>query len=77
MDSPIMRLDHLAVVNREMGVLEEAYTRLGFLLTPVSRHSGSLTAGGPVEPMGSGNRCAMFKAGYLELLAIVDASLKV
>ncbi len=75
MDSPIKRLDHLAVVNREMGLLEEAYTRLGFLLTPVSRHSGSLTAGGPVVPMGSGNRCAMFKAGYLELLAIVDASL--
>ena len=74
MGTPIKRLDHLAVVNRELAGLEDAYTRMGFQLTPVSRHSGSLTPGGPVEPMGSGNRCAMFKEGYLELLAVVDPS---
>ena len=83
MASPIIGLDHCAVVNRELEGLAEAYERMGFLLTPVSRHSGSLTPGGPVVPMGSGNRCAMFKTGvktgsrtsYLELLAIVDPSL--
>ena len=72
MVTPINRLDHVAVVNRELAGLEESYTRMGFQLTPVSRHSGSLIPGGPVEPMGSGNRCAMFKEGYLELLAVVD-----
>lgn len=72
MASPINRLDHVAVVNREMAGLEEAYTRMGFQLTALSRHSGSLTPGGPVVPMGSGNRCAMFRQGYLELLAVVD-----
>lgn len=72
MSTPIKRLDHVAVVNRELAGLEEAYSRMGFQLTPVSRHSGSLTPGGPVEPMGSGNRCAMFREGYLELLAVVD-----
>jgi hypothetical protein len=75
MDSPIKRLDHLAVVNRDLAGLEDAFTRMGFQLTPVSRHSGSLVPGGPVEPMGSGNRCAMFREGYLELLAVVDATL--
>ncbi|MCZ6843132.1 MAG: VOC family protein [SAR324 cluster bacterium] len=75
MNSPIKRLDHVAVVNRELQGLEDAYTRMGFLLTPTSRHSGSLNAGAPVVPMGSGNRCAMFKEGYLELLCVVDPDL--
>lgn len=72
MATPIKRLDHIAVVNRELAGLEDAFTRMGFQLTATSRHSGSLTPGGPVEPMGSGNRCAMLKEGYLELLAVVD-----
>lgn len=75
MASPIIGLDHCAVVNRDLGALAGAYERMGFLLTPVSRHSGSLRPGGPVVPMGSGNRCAMFRSGYLELLAIVDPKL--
>ena len=75
MTSPILGLDHCAVVNRDLTALAEAYERMGFLLTPVSRHSGSLEPGGPVVPMGTGNRCAMFRTGYLELLAIVEPAL--
>jgi hypothetical protein len=76
MTSPILGLDHVGVVNRSLDTLTEAYTRLGFVLSPVSRHSGSLAPGAPVVPMGSGNRCAMLKQGYLELLAIVDPELE-
>ncbi len=65
-------LDHVAVVSRHADALFGAYERLGFALTPLSMHSGALGPGGPVVPWGTGNRCAMLRAGYLELIAIVD-----
>ena len=69
-------MDHLAVVSDDPEALFAAYEALGFLLTPVTRHSGSPTPGAPVTPWGIGNRCAMFaNGGYLELLAVFDRSL--
>lgn len=68
-------LDHVAVVSEQPEALFSAYERLGFRLTPLAQHSGAITPGGPVEPWGTGNRCAMFRRGYLELLAIVDPAL--
>lgn len=69
-------LDHLAVVSAAPDALYSTYERLGFTMSPVARHSGSATPGGPVELWGIGNRCAMFAdGGYLELMAIFDQSL--
>ena len=65
-------LDHVAVVSRRADALFDAYERMGFVLTPVSRHSGSIRPGEPPVPWGTGNRCAMFRSGYLELLAIIE-----
>ncbi len=70
----ITSLDHVAVVSRHADALFGAYQRLGFALTPLSMHVGALGPGEPLVPWGTGNRCAMFRLGYLELIGIVDAA---
>src|SRR5262249_20488835 len=65
-------LDHVAVVVPDLARAAKTYERLGFRLTPQSSHKGALTPGGPFEPYGSGNHCAMFAEGYLEILGITD-----
>ena len=71
----IARLDHLAVMVRDLSAAAAAYQRLGFQLTPVSQHSGARTPGGPVTSWGTGNRCAMLARGYIELMGVIDSSL--
>ncbi len=70
-----LTLDHVALVTPNLNGSKEDYQRLGFQLTRESAHRGKLTPDGPVEPWGSGNRCAMFRQGYFEILGIVDAKL--
>jgi Glyoxalase-like domain len=65
-------LDHVAVVVPDLARARETYERLGFRLTRRSSHKGPLKPGGPLEPYGTGNHCAMFGEGYLELLGITD-----
>jgi catechol 2,3-dioxygenase-like lactoylglutathione lyase family enzyme len=65
-------LDHVAVVVPDLARAAASFTRLGFRLTRESSHKGAVTPGGPVETWGSGNRCAMFREGYLEILGITD-----
>jgi hypothetical protein len=67
-------LDHLGLVARGLDAAAATYRALGFTLTPRSRHSGPTTVGGPLVPWGTGNHCAMFRSGYLELIAVVDPS---
>ena len=62
-------LDHVGVLSRDAAALWGAYERLGFALTPVAQQSG------PQGPLGTANRCAMLRGGYIELLAIVDPAL--
>ena len=68
-------LDHCGVAVKSLDRGRDAYARLGFQLTARSFHSGSRTKGGPVEPWGSGNHCAMFRDGYLEIIGLTDASM--
>jgi len=65
-------LDHVGVAGSDLAAMAAAYERLGFLLTPLARHSGKRTPDGPIVPFGTGNRCIMLRQGYLELIAIVD-----
>ena len=51
-----------------------AFERLGFTLTPFVAQSNADPAGGPPKPAGTGNRCAMLRRGYLEILAAVDGA---
>jgi catechol 2,3-dioxygenase-like lactoylglutathione lyase family enzyme len=65
-------LDHVGVVVPDLESARAAYAGLGFALTPRSSHKGRLTPGGPVELWGSGNHCAMFENGYLEIIGVTD-----
>ncbi len=55
-------LEHVGVVTRDLATLAEQYERLGFALTPLARQTDGRI----------GNRCAMLRQGYIELLAVVD-----
>ena len=68
-------LDHVGVAVSTLDLAHDVYAKLGFTLTARSIHSGSTEPGGPVVPWGSGNHCAMFEQGYLELIGITDPNL--
>lgn len=68
-------LDHIGVCTRDGPTLWAQWERLGFALTPIARQSAPRRPGGPAEPLATGNRCAMLRRGYLELLAILDPAL--
>ncbi|MBO1080194.1 VOC family protein [Roseomonas haemaphysalidis] len=68
-------LDHVGVCSSRPEALWAAYERLGFLLTPVARQSGPRAPGLPPERLGTGNRCAMLRQGYLELLGLIEPAL--
>ncbi|WP_280303436.1 VOC family protein [Nocardia neocaledoniensis] len=67
-------IHHVGILGRDLDGMERRYRALGFTLTPRSRH---LLAAGPGQRPVEGctaNLCAVFDAGYLELLGIVDES---
>jgi hypothetical protein len=66
-------LHHVGVINRDLQNLSERYEKLGFLLTPVSTPQIVIEAGEPPTSLGVGNRHAIFRNNYLELLGIIDA----
>jgi len=68
-------LDHVGVAARDLGPMAAAYERLGFALSPIAQQSGRRRPDLPVEPWGSGNRCAFLRHGYIELIAILDPAL--
>jgi catechol 2,3-dioxygenase-like lactoylglutathione lyase family enzyme len=67
-----LTLDHVALVSPDLSASKEDYEKLGFRLTAESSHMGKLAPDGPVELWGSGNRCAMFRQGYFEILGVTD-----
>src|SRR6185295_7967270 len=75
MKDPQVRLDHVGVAIRDLARGHPAYERLGFKLTPRSIHRGSPAPGAPVIPFGSGNHCAMFREGYLEIVGLTDPAI--
>ncbi len=68
-------LDHVGVAARDLPPLLAQYQRLGFDLSPLAQQSGRRTPDGQVELFGSGNRCAFFRHGYVELIGILDPAL--
>src|ERR1700722_10843017 len=67
-------LDHTAFFVPAMDAAASALERCGFRLTPFTVQTNR--EGGTTVPSGTGNRCAMFRNGYLELLtATHDTSL--
>ncbi|MBR0644775.1 VOC family protein [Plastoroseomonas hellenica] len=68
-------LDHVGLCVTDPRPIWEAYEGLGFTLSPEARQSGRRTPDSPVEPYGTGNRCALFREGYVEILGILDPGL--
>ncbi|MEU7835363.1 VOC family protein [Nonomuraea sp. NPDC049129] len=66
----IDRIDHSVLYTTDMDTTAATYEALGFTLSPLSMHLGSTRPGGEREPMGAGNRCALFGGNYLELLGL-------
>jgi len=56
-------LDHVGVVTADLNSAARAWRKLGFALTRLARHAA---------PAGTGNRCAMLRNGYVELISVVD-----
>jgi len=61
-------LDHVGIAAHSLAQARASFERLGFRMTELSVHSGSLGPGLPIEPWGTANHCAMFRHGYLETL---------
>jgi len=57
-------LDHVGVVTRDLAATASQYDRLGFTVAPFAK-----SADGRI-----GNRCVMLRRGYIELMAVADAS---
>lgn len=72
---PVPELDHIGLYVRSMETSAQQYEWLGFRLTPLSQHSSTNPQTGEVSLAGIGNRCAMLRQGYIELVAVVDDSL--
>jgi hypothetical protein len=75
MTATVSGLDHIGLIAGDLAAIARSYELLGFQLTPVSQHSAPHVPGGPPKPIGSANRCAMLRQGYIELLAIIDKNL--
>lgn len=73
--SETVKLDHIGVAIKDLERGRATYERLGFTLTLRSIHRGSPTPGAPVIPFGSGNHCAMFHEGYLEIVGLTDPAI--
>ncbi|MSR07893.1 MAG: VOC family protein [Gemmatimonadetes bacterium] len=65
-------LDHVGWFVDDMDQASRAFERLGFVLTPFVVSRNADPAGGPPKPSGTGNRCAMLRRGYLELIAGIE-----
>lgn len=64
-------LDHVGWFVPDMEVAGDAFEALGFVLTSFVAQHNADPAGGPPLPAGTGNRCAMLRRGYLEILTTV------
>jgi catechol 2,3-dioxygenase-like lactoylglutathione lyase family enzyme len=68
-------VNHVGIAVRSLDEAADRYQALGFMLSPLSVHSGSKTPGEPPQLMATGNRCAIFPNNYVELLGIVNPGL--
>jgi hypothetical protein len=74
MTNDVNILHHLGIISHDMEAAVLQYERLGFIFTPVTVPRIPLQAGANPEPIGVGNRCAIFRNNYLEMLGVVDAN---
>ncbi len=61
-------LDHVGLFVPDFDASPRRLQELGFSLTPFVAHMASTEPGVEPTPSGTGNRCAIFRQGYLEML---------
>lgn len=61
-------LDHVGWFVPDMEAAARQFEELGFVLTPYVDQKNADPNGGTPVPAGTGNRCAMLRRGYLEIL---------
>lgn len=74
MSADVNTIHHLGIVANDIQALTASYERLGFHLTPLFVPRIPLSPGGAPEPLGVGNRCAIFRDNYPEFLGVVDCA---
>jgi catechol 2,3-dioxygenase-like lactoylglutathione lyase family enzyme len=70
--SSINTFHHLGIVTRNLTATVAKYERLGFMFTPLSFPEFPLSPGAAPERVGVGNRHAIFRNSYLEILGVID-----
>jgi len=68
----IHSVNHVGMAVARIEAAAARFEAMGFVLTPFSAHSGAWKPGEQVARLGAGNRCAMFRHNYLEILASED-----
>ena len=69
-------LDHVGLFVPDFDASPQRLQELGFSLTPFVAHMASTEPGVAATPSGTGNQCAIFGQGYLEMLGpTVDTAL--
>lgn len=68
----IHSVNHVGMAVASIEAAAARFEAMGFVLTPFSAHAGAWKPGDPVARLGAGNRCAMFRRNYLEILASED-----
>ena len=61
-------LDHVGLFVPDFEASPRRLQQLGFSLTPFVAHMASTEPGAAAAPSGTGNQCAIFRQGYLEML---------
>lgn len=61
-------LDHVGLFVPDFDASPRRLEELGFSLTPFVAHMASTEPGVAATPSGTGNQCAIFRQGYLEML---------
>ena len=71
MQGDIDILHHVGLVVRDLDAAVAAYEKLGFVFSALSMHKGSRNPGEPEVAFGTGNRCAIFRRNFVEIVAHV------
>jgi hypothetical protein len=72
MTGDINVLHHVGIIAADIAAVVSRYELFGFSFTPLSQHRIALTPGSEPVLFGTGNRCAIFRNNYLELVGVVD-----
>jgi hypothetical protein len=63
---------HVGLMVSDIEATVRQFERLGFGFAPLSIHKFALRPGEALVPLGTGNRCAIFRNNFLEIVGVID-----